>query len=267
MLGTPERDAFSGLALPLYEQLGDLIGQAGVLNNLGVEAYYAGDWPKALDLYERSRGLYERVGNIVSAGNASNNIGEIYSDQGRLDEARALFEAVVATYKQTGQGEWEALARSNLGYVEARAGNLDEAAAVLAAATEQFAELGATSFVLETKARVAEVAALQGDGARALELADELLGNTGDAAEMATLTSTVHRIRAAALSQLGRLDEAENAIDESIAIARNTGAPFQLALALDVLAAVDGDRDAASESAELLAQLGVGRVARPPLPI
>jgi tetratricopeptide (TPR) repeat protein len=266
MLGSPERDAFSGLALPLYEQLGDLVGQAGVLNNLGVEAYYAGDWPKALDLYDRSVTFYERVGNVVSVADTRNNIGEIFSDQGRLDEARTLFEDIVASSKQTGQQEQEALARSNLGYVEARAGNLDEAAEILTAAAEQFAELGATSFVLETKARIAEVAALRGDGTQALALADELLGDEGEASEMATLQSTAHRVRAVALAQLKQFDDAGKAIDQSIAIAREAGAAFQLALALDVLAAVDGDRDAASESAQLLAQLGVGRVPRPPLP-
>jgi tetratricopeptide (TPR) repeat protein len=250
----------------LYEQLGDLVGQAGVLQNLGIEAYYAGDWPKALELYERSRTFYERVGNVVSAADASNNIAEIYSDQGRLDEAKALFEEIVASSKQTGQQEQEALARSNLGYVEARNANLDEAASILEAAAELFEELGATSFVLETKARIAEVAALKNDGARALELADELLAYGGDAAGMATLRSTTHRVRGTALSQLGRLDEAGAEIDMSIAIAREAGATFQLALALDVLARVDGDRDAASESAELLRQLGVERVPRPPLP-
>jgi hypothetical protein len=34
-------------------------------------------------------------------------------------------------------------------------------------------------------------------------------------------------------------------------------------LALDLLGRVDGDRDAASEAAELLAKLGVASVARP----
>src|SRR5262249_39705524 len=147
------------------------------------------------------------------------------------------------------QQEQEALARSNLGYVAARAGELEEAEAILTAATDQFAELGATSFVLETKARIAEGAALKGEGARALALADQLLGDEGAAASMATLQSTLHRVRAVALTQLARLDEAGASVDRSIAIARETGAPFQLALALDVLAAVDDDRDAASESA------------------
>ena len=64
---------------------------------------------------------------------------------------------------------------------------------------------------------------------------------------------------------LGDADGAGKAIDESIALARSGDANYQLALALDLLALIDGDRDAASESAELLAQLGVERVARPPL--
>ena len=53
--GAPSAHAFRGLALPIYEELGDLLGQANVLNNLGIDAYYEGRWQEALDLYERSR--------------------------------------------------------------------------------------------------------------------------------------------------------------------------------------------------------------------
>jgi tetratricopeptide (TPR) repeat protein len=264
-LGSPEREAFRGLALPLYEDLGDLSGQASTLSNLGIEAYYAGDWPKAIDLYQRSRKLRERIGDSVSVAMDNINIGEIHSDQGELDEARTLFEDVVETCDQVGERWLATLARSNLAYLEARAGNLDEAAARLAEAAATFAELNATSYVLETKARQAEVAALQGDGRTALALADEVLADADEAAGMAALQSTAHRIRAAALSQLGKLDAAGAAIDESISVARSGDAIFQLALALDLLGTLDGDRDAASESAELLKQLGVSRVANPPL--
>ncbi len=41
-------------ALALYEQLGNLGGQAAVANNLGQLAYYGGRWDEALDLLERS---------------------------------------------------------------------------------------------------------------------------------------------------------------------------------------------------------------------
>ena len=89
--GSPERAAFSGLALPIFEELGDLKGQATVLNNLGIEAYYAGDWEKALYAYERSRNPFKRIGDVTSVAMAMNNIGEIKIRQGHLAEAEQLF--------------------------------------------------------------------------------------------------------------------------------------------------------------------------------
>ena len=90
-LASPDREALRGLALPIYEELGDLLGQANVLNNLGIDAYYEGRWDEALDLYRRSREARERIGDVVGAATITNNIGEIESDQGFLDEAEAAF--------------------------------------------------------------------------------------------------------------------------------------------------------------------------------
>jgi class 3 adenylate cyclase/tetratricopeptide (TPR) repeat protein len=262
-LGSPEREAYRGLSLPLYEELGDLSGQASTLNNLGIDAYYAGDWSKARDLYEQSRRLRERIGDVVSVAMATNNIGEILSDQGSLDETRTLFEEVIASSEQVGQRLLATLARSNVGYVEARAGKTEEAAKLLAEAVDAFTELEATSFALETRVRQAEVAALAGNAPDALRLADEVLADAGDAAEMMALQSSAHRIRGAALALSGDSDAAGAALDKSVSIAREGNATLQLALALDLLGRVDGDRDAASEAAELLAKLGVASVARP----
>jgi len=262
-LGSPEREAYRGLALPLYEDMGDLRGQADTLNNLGIDKYFAGAWPEAVDLYEQSRALHERLGDTLSVANTENNLAEIYSDQGRLDEARDLFTAVIEACELVGHRELASLGRSNLGYVEARAGNLEEADILLTEAAATFTELEAEGFALETRVRQAEVAALRGNGPRALELADEVLADAGEAASVAALQSSAYRIRAAALVQLGDADGAGEAIDRSVAAARAGEAAFQLALALELLAEMDGDRDAASESAELLRELGVERGARP----
>ena len=93
-LGSPERTRVRDLALPIYEELGDLLGQANTLNNLGIDAYYEGRWDDALDYYERSRRARERIGDVVGAATIANNIAEILSDQGLYDEAEALFEQV-----------------------------------------------------------------------------------------------------------------------------------------------------------------------------
>ena len=84
-LGSPKRHEVRDLALPIYEELGDLLGQANALNNLGIDAYYEGRWDEALGYYERSRAARQRIGDVVGAATIANNIAEILSDQGRID--------------------------------------------------------------------------------------------------------------------------------------------------------------------------------------
>ena len=54
-LNDPASESAGTEALSMYEQLGDLVGQANVLNNLGVRAYYQGHWDLALDYWNRGR--------------------------------------------------------------------------------------------------------------------------------------------------------------------------------------------------------------------
>ena len=122
-LGQPEDDlAFRALAI--FEELGDLVGQGNVLNNLGIGAYYRGKWVTSLEHYERSREARVRSGDVVGAATEENNIAEILSDQGDLEAARSLFESARATWLAAGYRVGAALATSNLGRLEARAGNV-----------------------------------------------------------------------------------------------------------------------------------------------
>ncbi|MDQ3121608.1 MAG: tetratricopeptide repeat protein, partial [Actinomycetota bacterium] len=266
MLGSPERTAFEGIALPLYEELGDLKGQATALNNLGIVAYYAGDWEKALDLYERSRSLFGRIGDVTSMAMAANNIGEIKSDQGHLEEALQLFEDVQRICDAAGERTLSAIARSNLGRAAARARRLEEAAELLETALEVFREIHAASFVLETQARIAELDVLRGDRAVAsFQQAQSVLERTEDAAEMAALRAAALRLRAAARLQAGDHAAARDDLEQGVAIAREAEALFEVALVLDLLGEAFGDAEAAAESSTIFRQLGVERVARPPL--
>jgi len=55
----------SGQALDLYEELGDLVGQTHINNNLGMLAYFDGRWGDALAFYEKSSSGSELLGNVV----------------------------------------------------------------------------------------------------------------------------------------------------------------------------------------------------------
>ena len=117
---SPERSALRGLALPIYEELGDLLGQANVLNNLGIDAYYEGRWQEALEHYERSKALRERIGDVVGAATITNNIGEIKSDQGYLTTAAGLAEEAREVFATAGHRLLLTHALSNLGRIAAR---------------------------------------------------------------------------------------------------------------------------------------------------
>jgi class 3 adenylate cyclase/tetratricopeptide (TPR) repeat protein len=269
-LRSPERAAFRGLALPIYEELGDLLGQANVLNNLGIDAYYEGRWQEALDLYERSKEARERIGDVVGAAQITNNIGEVKSDQGYLTTASELFEEARAVFETSGHRFLETLATSNLGRAASRAGRFDDALETLDRAYTDFQEIRAGSFVLETGARLAERAAFAGDAAGAIARADETLQATEETDAGATLRALLHRLRGYALAQSGDLEAADEALQESLETARAAEETYEVALTLEAIArlaelrGVDGSAQA-RESSALLARLGV--VSTPQVPL
>lgn len=261
-LRSPERAAFRGLALPIYEELGDLLGQANVLNNLGIDAYYEGRWQEALDLYERSKEARDRIGDVVGAAQITNNIGEVKSDQGYLTTASELFEEARAVFDTSGHRFLATLAASNLGRAASRAGRYDDALATLSQAHADFQEIRAGSFVLETKARLAERSVFAREPADALALADETLHATEETGSGAPLRALLHRLRGYALAQTGDLEGADEALRQSLETAHAADETYEVALTLEAIARLaelrgkDGSTEA-RESARLLARLGV----------
>ena len=197
-LGSPKRNEVRELALPIYEELGDLLGQANALNNLGIDAYYEGRWEDALGFYGRSRAARDRIGDVVGAATIANNIAEILSDQGRIVEAEAELREVRAICEAAGSRLMTAVADANLGRAAARAGGSDEARELLSAAIGSLREIDAGSFVVEVQARLAEAALFAGDFEGALASVDEAEAITGTSAPPA-VQALLHRIRGQAL--------------------------------------------------------------------
>jgi predicted ATPase/class 3 adenylate cyclase len=262
-LGSPDRARVRDLALPTYEELGDLLGQANALNNLGIDAYYEGRWKEALAYYERSRNARERIGDVIGAATIANNIAEIYSDQGRLAEAEALLVDVRETCDLAGSRLLAAVAAANLGRAAARGGRPDEARELLAAALAAFREIGAGSFIFETHVRLAEAAAFAGDGEQALvaaAAAEEL-----EETPTPSVEALLFRVRAIAHALRGESAEAEIDLDRSLEIARGCDAVYEVALSLRTRARLRGDGALAREAEGLLAGLDVVAAPEPGL--
>jgi class 3 adenylate cyclase/tetratricopeptide (TPR) repeat protein len=263
-IGSPERVAFRGLALPIFEDLGNLKRQATVLNNLGIDAYYEGEWAKALDVYERSRALFERIGDVTNVAMAKNNIGEILSDQGKLEEAEALFQEVQNAVDPTGHRGLSLMARLNLGRAAARGGRFAEAEELLQEARNGFHDIQASSFEAEAHARLAEAAVLAGDHERALREV-ELAELVGEANAPPQLQAVLFRVRGYAHLQADRPDGASKEFDRSLEAARRAGALYEIALSLRARSLVRGAETEAAEAEKLLETLQVERVTAIPL--
>ena len=72
--------------MQIYTELGDDIGRANALLNLGVTAQEEGLWEEADRLWAESSDAFGRAGDVVGAAISSTNRGEVLSDLGRHDQ-------------------------------------------------------------------------------------------------------------------------------------------------------------------------------------
>ncbi|MFN2471170.1 MAG: tetratricopeptide repeat protein [Gaiellaceae bacterium] len=251
------------------EAAGDLVGQSSLANNAGVALYYAGKWTDAVTEYRRSGELSERAGDVVNTARSTNNEAEIVSDQGHLEEARRLLEDALRVWRAASYPIGVALATSNLGRVAARSRRFDDAHGLLDQAASAFREIGATSFVHENDARRLECLVLEGRYAEALEVAGATLDDVRPLGATPLLAGLERLAGYAVVQSRQPLDAACARFDASLAVGRELGAQYEVALTLRALAdtkCMDDPEAARRESEELLEQLGVASLATPPLP-
>jgi class 3 adenylate cyclase len=74
-------------SLKIKEEIGDKNGIANSLNNIGIIYQYQGDYPNALDYNQRSSNIYEEIGDKNGIASSLNNIGVIYKDPGDYPKA------------------------------------------------------------------------------------------------------------------------------------------------------------------------------------
>jgi class 3 adenylate cyclase/tetratricopeptide (TPR) repeat protein len=261
-LGRPTEE-FRHVALPIYEEIGDLLGQAKVLTNLGTDAYFEGNWDEALTCYKRSLTVAQEAGDVVYAATAKNNIAEIHSDQGRLEDARPGFDEALRTFRAS-KHFGVPLVVGNLGRLAARAGRFDEAHELLRESLEASRRLGADSWVVDAHARAAECHVFAGEYKEALALDDVLTAASGSGA----LGAMIERVLGYAHLQARDRDAGSARLRRSLEIAEAIDARYEIALTLKAMADAGlGDVDAQRARAnDIFSALDVVSVPEPPLP-
>jgi tetratricopeptide (TPR) repeat protein len=266
--GGPKGEQHGETALRIFEELGDLTGQAHMLNNLALRRFFEGRWPDALPMFARAAESFRRVGDATNAANADYNRADGLVKQGRSDEALPLLEDTLRVARAVGDEDLVALVRKEMGRAQSRAGHVREGLRLLQEARDQLAKLREPHEVVDADIASAEAHLLAGSPDMALALIERALPDA-ISIHAATLLPSAFRVQAAALLATGDVDQAQTALADGL---RQSSSPdvahergFLLAVAARI-AVLRQDPGAAQLEQEANAALGSLGVVRVPLP-
>jgi class 3 adenylate cyclase/tetratricopeptide (TPR) repeat protein len=252
-------------ALHLFEQLGDLSGQAHALNNLATRRFYAGEWPDSLPMFARAAESFRRLGDATNAANADYNRADVLVKQGRYDDAWPLLQETLRVARAVGDEELVALVRREQGRATSRAGDVETGLTLLGNARTELVTLGEPQEVVDTDIASAEAQLLAGRPEPALTLIEAALREAASL-EAVTLLPAARRVQASALLAIGAVTEARLAVSEGLQHSSSPDVAHERGLLLAVAARIartEGDPDAdrlEEEAKAALQSLGVVRV-------
>ncbi len=253
-------------ALELYRRRGaDPFNEARALNQLGIRAYFEGDWPAAVSYYAQSRDACARAGNLWNAALASANIAELLADQGDLERARPLLEDALVVLRAARMATFIAFATRVLGRLSARAGEPQRASALLEEAREICAGLGESLEVVLIDAMRAEALLLSNRPGEAATAAATVLSAAAPLAGQHLVTPLALRVAGVSAAHTGKVADAVGKLRASVDAAREHQSDYDAALSLQALrdvdpsAVSDGEWSWATEVFDRLGILEAGR--------
>jgi len=258
-------------SLDAYERAGNRVRHASLLSDLGVICQWEGHWDEALSYYQQGREASLKIGNTTSAALARVNMADILIDRGEWAEAESALLETLPFWRVSQFRFLLAACLSLLGRVSLRQGRIPEARTRLDEARAIFMDVGAENEVPPVDARLAECHLQAGEADRALEIVNELIGRSTESNGIARILPLLERIQGHALVRQNDLWGARDALDASLAAAREQRNLFEAAVTmtslmeLDRLEGIEPPVEMATEARELLAQLKVR--ALPPVPV
>jgi class 3 adenylate cyclase/tetratricopeptide (TPR) repeat protein len=267
--GEPEKEPHGQIALALFEQLGDLSGEAHALNNLASRRFFEGNWPVALAMFARAADTFRRVGDAANAANATYNQADMLIRQGHNDRAEPLLEEALRVARGVGDEELVAFVKLEQGRSRSRDGRLADGLALLDDARLRFTELGEPHGVVDTDIAIAEAHLLAGLSFEARALVEGVLDSSASVGA-ATLMPAAHRVHAAALLACGEPALARAALDEGLRLSASPELGHERGFLLAVAARLErrtGGGGALRLDAQAQAALDSLGVVRVPMPV
>ena len=224
-------------ALVLYQAMGDEVGIAHALGQLGRFALFEYAYVRARSLLEESVALLKELGNPWYLAWSLFILANVEVVQGEYVKAQIHFEQALALWRAQGDKECCAIVLASLAdFLYRYQDDPLTARSISDEALKLFRELSSKR-VVEVLGTSAEIALSQGDTSSASQLAEELSTlqrEMGDKSGMAYALSILARVEL----QMGDYDGASLRCDEILSLVREADINFNLAPYLEQLAEV-----------------------------
>ncbi len=209
-------------AVQAARYLGDRLGEANAVYDLGDVLGLTGDYPAAAQALEQALGLYRDLGNRLGQANALNDLGAVRMSTGDYPAAAQALEQALGLCRDLGDRLGQAGALRNLGYVRLMTGDYPAAAQALEQALGICRDLGDRLGQAHALRDLGYVLRLTGDypaAAQALEQALGICRDLGNRLGQANALNCLGAVRRVT----GDYPAAAQALEQALGIYRDLG--------------------------------------------
>jgi tetratricopeptide (TPR) repeat protein/transcriptional regulator with XRE-family HTH domain len=224
-------------ALGIYRELGDRLGQANVLNYLGIVRCLTGDYPAATQAQEQALAMYRELGERLGQANVLNELGAVRYVTGDYAAAARALDQALGIYRELGDRRGEANVLNYLGAVWCLTGDYPAATQAQEQALAICRELGDPVGEANVLNYLGAVWCLTGDYPAATQAQEQALGMYRDLGDRRGEANALHQL-GAVRRLTGDYLAAAQALAEALGIFRELGQRGGQANALHQLGAV-----------------------------
>src|SRR5580693_7223412 len=162
-------------ALGIYRDLGDRLGQANAFRHLGVVRLATGDCPAAVQALESALGIYRDLGDRQGQANTLISLGDVRRLTGDFPAAVQALEQALDIYGDFGNRLGQANALNKLGIVQQLTGDFPAAAQAQEQALDIYRDLGNRQGQANALNHLGQVRRLTGDYPAAAQALEQAL--------------------------------------------------------------------------------------------
>jgi tetratricopeptide (TPR) repeat protein/transcriptional regulator with XRE-family HTH domain len=218
-------------AIQAARHLGDRLGQANALSDLGVVRRLADDFPAAAQALEQALGIYRDLGDGLGQANALSSLGVVRRATGDYPAAAQALEQALGIYRDLGDRLGQANVLWDLGIVRRLTGDYPAAAQALEQALGIYRDLGDRLGQANALLFLGAVRRLTGDFPAAAQALEQALGTYRDFGDRGGEAVALNE-KGTLLRVSGDFSQAEGSHRQALELARAIASPWDEAHAL-----------------------------------